>query len=259
MLSAESLEGLGRAQCRGGVAAQGFEFASLEKLSSHRRGMPELGRTSVGDFDEFARALDLAQLPGRHSETSGRHGASVLAVAFSRLLVMLGVRDGKRPLAMGPRLDKIAMKVADQGKDAAGDAGLRDAAGFFGLPQERRRQFARRPQFAAHVRRWSIDREPPQSALRSCRSLPQARQRARRRPLFLRRRSPWPTSSPGHRRFAISDACQRRRLALRPPPCPPSRSPCRDGRSPPGRRSGEGPGRQPCPTIRSRGRRGEPE
>ena len=152
MLSAESLEALGRAQCRGGVAAEDFEFAFLEKLPSHRRRMPEFGRPAVGDFDEFARALDLSQLPSRQSEARGRHGASVLAVAFTRLLFMLGVRDGKRPLAMGSRLDEIAVKIADQGEAAAGDAGFRDAPGFFGLPQERRRQFARRPQFAAHAR-----------------------------------------------------------------------------------------------------------
>ena len=38
-------------------------------------------------------------------------------------------------------------------------------------------------------------------------------------------------------------------------PCPPSRSPCRDGRLPPGTRSGAAPGRPPCPTIRSPDRR----
>src|SRR5579871_1230388 len=91
MLSAESLKVFGRAQCRGGVAAHDFEFASLEKLTSHRRRMPELDRTAIGDFDEFACALDLAQAPNRHGEASGRHGASVLAVAFSRFLFMLGV------------------------------------------------------------------------------------------------------------------------------------------------------------------------
>ena len=40
------------------------------------------------------------------------------------------------------------------------------------------------------------------------------------------------------------------------PPCPPSRWPCRDARSPPGRRSGAAPGRRPCPTIRSPRRSG---
>src|SRR5271166_3665271 len=42
-------------------------------------------------------------------------------------------------------------------------------------------------------------------------------------------------------------------------PCPPSRSPCRDARSPPGRPNGARPGRRPCPTTRSRDRRGRPQ
>jgi hypothetical protein len=62
---------------------------------------------------------------------------------------MLGVAGGERLLAMGLSLDEIALKIAYQYEVATGDADFRDALSFFGLPQERRRQFAR-PQFAAY-------------------------------------------------------------------------------------------------------------
>ena len=57
---------------------------------------------------------------------------------------------------------------------------------------------------------------------------------------------------------AGSEQPRRRAPAMPSRPCPPSRSPCRDGRSPPGRLSGAKLGRPPCPTIRWRDRRGWP-
>src|SRR6516164_10040008 len=66
---------------------------------------------------------------------------------------MLGVAGGERLLAMGSSLDEIAMEIAYQCEVTTGDADFRDPPSFFGLPQKRRRQFARRPQFAAHKRR----------------------------------------------------------------------------------------------------------
>ena len=75
MLSAESLEGLGRAQGRGGVAAQDFEYGISDRVDVAIDGaMAELGRAPVRNVDQLARALDFAQLPIRSGEEGGRDG-----------------------------------------------------------------------------------------------------------------------------------------------------------------------------------------
>ena len=66
--------------------------------------MAEVSRALVRLIDQFARALDLAQLPHRHGEDGHYDGARVVGEAFARLLFALGVARGERPLAMGPRL-----------------------------------------------------------------------------------------------------------------------------------------------------------
>ena len=98
MLLAENLEGLGRAQRRRSVAAQDFELALDDEWNGHRRGMPALGRAPVRNVDELARALDFAQLPIRGGEDGGRVGPRVLAVAFPRLVFMVGVARVRAPV-----------------------------------------------------------------------------------------------------------------------------------------------------------------
>ena len=62
---------------------------------------------------------------------------------------MLRIAGLERPLAMGPRLEKLAGEVAGQGEAAAGDAGFHDPTRVLRLFQEARRERPRRPQFAA--------------------------------------------------------------------------------------------------------------
>src|ERR1700722_4098184 len=116
MLPTESLQGLGCAQCGGGITAQGFETGWPEERMCHRRGVGEGSRALVHLIDQFARALDFAQLPHRHGEDGHYHGAGVVGEAFARLLFALGVAGGERPLAMGPRLAEMAGSVAGQGE-----------------------------------------------------------------------------------------------------------------------------------------------
>jgi hypothetical protein len=58
-----------------------------------------------------SRALDLAQLPARHGETSRGDNSGVIDEAFSRLLVALLFANVERPLAMSSRLDEVARKI----------------------------------------------------------------------------------------------------------------------------------------------------
>ena len=215
MLPAESLQGLGRAQRGGGVAAQDFET----EISIGADG-PSTGRGRVlaragspSSISSRARSTS-PNCQHRHGEDGHRDGAGVLAEAFARLPIALGVAGGERPLAMGPRLEEIAGEVAHQGEAAAGDAGLHDATRVLRFLQERRGQLPRRPQFARARAPRSIGRGAPQSAAKSRRSWPRAPPRARRRPWFPRRRSPWTTSSPGRRRF--EDAAAAGAALLRP-------------------------------------------
>ena len=130
----------------------------------------EVSRAPVRLIDQFARAFDLAQLPHRHGEDGHRYGAGVVAEAFPRLPVAFRVASVERPLAMGPRLEEIAGKVAGQ-------------------PRPRGRRRLPRPDprppllsgtskpapapTAVRLARWprSIDRGTPRSAPQSCRSL----------------------------------------------------------------------------------------
>jgi hypothetical protein len=177
---------------------------------------------------------------------------------------MLGVADGERSLATAPRLREIAEKIADQSEAAARQADFRDPPRVFRFPQERRRQLMRRVDVAAQKRRGPLAVSRGE-ALREVVAFRRELCGARRRLLSLRRRSPSTTSPPDRSRFAASGAGSKQPLLvprsanLPPLPCRPSRSPCRDGRSPPGRLSGAAPDRPPCPTIRWRDRRDQPQ
>ena len=103
MLSAEALQGLGRAQRGSGVATQDFKPGFPVERMSHRRGVAEIPRAAVRLIDQFARTFDLAQLPHRHSEVADRYGAGIVGEAFARLLFAFGVASVERALAMGPR------------------------------------------------------------------------------------------------------------------------------------------------------------
>ena len=70
MLSAEALQGLGRAQSGSGVATQDFKPGFPVERMGHRRGVAEIPRAAVRLIDQFARTFDLAQLPHRHSEVA---------------------------------------------------------------------------------------------------------------------------------------------------------------------------------------------
>ena len=212
MLPAESLQFLGRAQSRGSVTAQDFETGFPVERMGHRRGVAEVSRALVHLIDQFARAFDLAQLPHRHGEDGHYDRARVVGEAFARLLFALWVAGGERPLAMGPRLEEIAGKVAGHGETAAGDAGLHHATRVLRFLQERRGQLPRPPLFA------QCDGRDPLAVTRreACGKVAGIgrESRARRRPLFLWRRTPSPTSSPD--RTAFADAAAAGIALLRP-------------------------------------------
>ena len=72
MLSAEDLQSLGRRLRGGRIAAQELEEVfGLERMG-HRGSMAELSRAAVDYLDQFARAVDLAQLPHRYAEPGHR-------------------------------------------------------------------------------------------------------------------------------------------------------------------------------------------
>ena len=110
----------------------------------------QLGRAAVRRLDQFARAVDLAQLPHRCGEPGHRRQAGVLAEAFARLPIALRVAGRERALAMGPRLREFPEIEADHGKPSASDAGFHKAPRILRFPQERRGHLPRRLEFAAH-------------------------------------------------------------------------------------------------------------
>ena len=152
MLSAEYLEGLRRRQRGSGVAAPELEREfGLERMG-HRRSVAEISRAAIHRLDQFAGAFDLAQLPHRYREPRHRGQAGVLAEAFARLPIALKTAGGESPLAMCSRLRKFAERKADYRKAATGDANFHDASQPLRLLQERRRELARRLEFASDER-----------------------------------------------------------------------------------------------------------
>jgi hypothetical protein len=138
----QSLRGAQSGSC---IPAQDFEMGSEEKRIAHRRDMAEPGRASVRHLDQFARAVDLAQLPGRDGQTRHDQRAGVLAETLPRLLFMSGGAGFKRPLAMGSGVQKITGKVTDQCEAAVGNASFDHAPRILGFLEERRGQLTRRP------------------------------------------------------------------------------------------------------------------
>ena len=74
--------------------------------------MAEFARLPVGLINQFARAVDFAQLPHGHGEDGRHYRASGVVEAFLCLPVALRVAVLERPLAMDPRLEEIAGLVA---------------------------------------------------------------------------------------------------------------------------------------------------
>ena len=72
MLPAESIQSLCRAQRCGGVSAQDFEMGFPKERMGHRGAVAEFAPAPVRLLDQFARAVDLAQLPHGHGE-DGHH------------------------------------------------------------------------------------------------------------------------------------------------------------------------------------------
>ena len=149
---------------------------------------------------------------------------------------------------LGPCVDEIALAEARHSHIAARDRHLRHPPLVFRLAQEALRRLPRqaRARRATGCRRKARNRRriaplrrqlPPRDSLR-----------ARTWSSTRRRRSLENASSPDPSRFETSTVDSPKRLwtsrtalTRHPPPCPPWRSPCRDGRSPPGRRSGGAP------------------
>ena len=102
-------------------------------------------------LDQFARAIDLAQLPHRQA----RIEVATVPVSSPKRSRASRSRSGSQAASARSQWvrasRKSPLKVANQGEAAAGDAGFHDPSRLLRFAQERRRQLARRPQFAAHV------------------------------------------------------------------------------------------------------------
>ena len=138
----------------------------------HRGSVAEFAPAPVRLLDQFARAVDLAQLPHGHGEDGHHHGASGVVEAFLCLPVALSVASLERPLAMDPRLEEIAGLVAGERKAAAGDAGFHDPTRVLRFFQEAQFQLPRRPQFASQVGQGPLKVARREAVRQSCRSWP---------------------------------------------------------------------------------------
>src|SRR5208283_1685316 len=110
VLPTESLQGLGRTQRGGGVAAQEFEAGPPDERMSHRWGVAEFSGAPARRVDQSRRAFRLAQFPRCHGKAGQCQGPGVIGEAFPRLSVTFGVAGVERALAMGPRLEEIGGK-----------------------------------------------------------------------------------------------------------------------------------------------------
>ena len=111
MLSRERLQSLGRAQRGDGIAAHISRYDFQERIGN-RRDVADLGRAAVRRVDQFARAVDLAQLPHRYGKPGHRRQVGVVAETFARLPIALRVASVERALAMGPRFNKFSVPIA---------------------------------------------------------------------------------------------------------------------------------------------------
>ena len=102
---------------------------------------------------------------------------------------------------MGPRLLEIAGLVAGERETAAGDAGFHDPTRVLRFFQEARLERPRRPQFAAQEGQGPL-KVRRRKAVRKVVGLGRELLAREKAASFPRRRTPWPTSSPGRRPFA---------------------------------------------------------
>ena len=152
VFSRDSLQSLGRAQRRQGVAAPDFEIRFPEEHIGDPSDVADLGRAPGRRLDQFARAFDLAQLPHDHGEDCRCPGA-IVAKTIPNLRVGVRVASGEPPLVVGSRLNKVSLPVSDQAEPKIGDAGFFDPSGILRFAQERRGRLSYRTQFASCARR----------------------------------------------------------------------------------------------------------
>ena len=150
VLPAESLQGLGRAQRGGGVAAQEFEVGPPDERMSHRWGVAEFSGAPARRVDQYPRAFRLAQFPRCHGEAGHRQGPGVVGEAFASLPVTLGVAGVERALAIIPRLEEVGGKETAQGEAATGDARLQYTPRVLRFLQERESELPNPSLLASH-------------------------------------------------------------------------------------------------------------
>jgi hypothetical protein len=190
---------------------------------------------------------------------AGIHGEPELGVAIA-----LGIVYPQRLGEIRLCADEIALEKARHTHVAARDRRLGDPPLGFGVAQETLRGLP--PSLTRRASRCQRTARNRRRIARSRRRLPpRASGPGQTRSSTRRRRSLGNTSSldPGWSEAPAADSPQRSRsqrvASRRRRPCPPWRSPCRDGRSPPERPSGARLDRPLFPTIRSRARRGQPQ
>ena len=167
MLSAESFQGLGRAQRGGGVAAQDFEIGFPEE-----RMWPSTGRGRVRSRARFAWSISSrarSTSPNCHMRHREDRTIATVPVSSPKRSRVSSSRSGSQASSARSQWvrasSEIAGKVADQGEAAAGDAGFRRAAPRPPLPAGTLEASSRADRNSPRTKLpRSIDRGPPRSA-----------------------------------------------------------------------------------------------
>ena len=201
------------------------------------------------------RPFDIAQSPACQREVARCAGAGIRAEPELRVTIALGIVCPQRLGEVRLCVDEIALEEARHAHVAARDRCLRHPPLVFGVAQEALRGLPRQAELAAQQAAGEQPVIGVESLVRIARLPLRASGRRQKPSSTRRRRSLGNTSSPdrGWSEASAADSPKRSRSPhaasrpRRPPPCPPSRSPCRDGRSPPGRPSGAAPGRPLLP------------
>ena len=111
--------------------------------------MAKFGSAPRRPVDQFARAIDFAQCPGRDREDRHHHSTNVVAKTLPHLLVTLRVAINESPLALASRFEECSAEVVNQHETAARNVAFDPVVRILRLAEHRRSELACRAQFAA--------------------------------------------------------------------------------------------------------------